>query len=167
MRIYLVGFMGCGKSTIGRLLAKSLNFKFIDLDEAIVKTTNKSIDQLFKLFGEQTFREMEFSELNKTFNLDNIVVATGGGCPTYKNAMELINSAGLSIYIELSPKSLWQRLLPNKSKRPLINDLNSEQLLEFVTQKLLERESFYMRAKITYPGLNFKPEELVKIIEET
>lgn len=166
MRIYLVGFMGCGKSTIGRALAKVINYQFIDLDEAIVKTTNKSINQVFKTYGEEIFREMEFSELCKTFKSDNIIVATGGGCATHNNAMDLINDNGLSIYIELSPKALWQRLLPNKSKRPLIIDFDSVQLLDYITLTLATREVYYKKAKIIYPGLSFKTDDLLKIIDQ-
>ncbi len=152
MRIYLIGYMGSGKTTTGRRLAKKLGCNFIDLDEMIEEKYHITIPTLFDKYDEDTFRLLEKKTLSETFKTDNIVISTGGGTPCFFNNMEMINANGISIYLKMNSKSLINRLLNAKRKRPLITGKSPEELLSFVTSQLKLRETFYLKAKIIANG---------------
>lgn len=161
--IFLIGYMGCGKSTKAKQLAHKLNCPVIDLDAEIVIKTGRTIAEYFEEFGENGFREYE-SEMLKTFNYPkNCVVATGGGLPCFFDNMEWMNKKGETVYLELEPAALVSRL-HNRQKRPLIKDLNDEQLLEFITLKLEERNPFYRKAKLTVNAFDLDAEMLENLI---
>jgi len=141
--------MGCGKSTIGRLLANKLQLEFIDLDSYIETETQKSIPDIFASEGENKFRELEHENLKKLLSKDNIIIALGGGTPCFFNNMELINKTCVSIYLEVDTITLYNRLSENNYNRPLVNNLTSEKLMEYIEKNIKKRKKYYSLATHT------------------
>ncbi len=154
MRIYLIGYMGSGKTTTGKKLADSLGYRFIDLDKMIENKFHITIPTLFEKYDENAFRIVEKKILTDTFKIDNVVISTGGGTPCFYDNMEMINSNGISIYLKMDTRSLTDRLLKAKRKRPLIKGKNSEELYAFIKSQLEWREPFYLKATIIANGEN-------------
>lgn len=164
MIIFLIGYMGCGKSTKAKQLAHRLQCPVIDLDAEIVNQTGKTIAEYFEAYGESGFRDYE-SETLKTYQYpETCVVATGGGLPCFFDNMEWMNNHGLTIYLQMSPAALVSRL-HNRQKRPLIKDLNDEQLLIFIEEKLKERDPFYTKAKLIVDAFDLDGEKLEEAIK--
>lgn len=155
-RIFLIGYMGVGKTTAGRELAKVMDLEFIDLDHFIQNRYNKTISQIFEEVGEAKFREIENKILKEVAEFENVVVSTGGGAPCFFDNIDIMNASGITVYLKASPALLSARLNTCKEKRPLIKDKNEAELLEFVAANLDKREPFYGRAKVI-----FETEELV------
>ncbi|MEK6616439.1 MAG: shikimate kinase, partial [Bacteroidota bacterium] len=138
MKIFLIGYMGSGKSTVGKRLAEKLsrkeetNFDFIDFDKHIEKGTGKTITEIFASDGEEKFRMLEYEYLKKLLNKENSVISLGGGTPCFHNTIQLINKNGISVYLEMSLNALVARLSKAKNKRPLIRDLNEVDLKYFI-----------------------------------
>jgi len=154
-KFVLVGFPGAGKSTAGKVLARKMGLKFLDLDVELERYYHTSISAFLQEFGEEHFRKCENEMLQKLLQEDNIVLATGGGTPCFHNAMQLINEKATSIYLSLSKKSLFIRLTQAKEKRPLIADLTQEELKEYIDKTLEIREPIYRQAHIIVKGENF------------
>ena len=165
MRIFLVGFMGCGKTTLGRRLASKLNYSFIDMDKVIEAETKMSISDYFKTFGEDAFRETESKTMKNTAFPENAVIATGGGAPCFFDNMEWMNANGTTVYLSLSPKSLAKRLASATEQRPILKDLKPEELEQFIAERLKIRERFYKQAKIVIKGLDQTPERVAGILQ--
>ena len=165
MLVYIMGYMGSGKTTVARKLSKALTCAFVDLDNQIEFVVGKSIADYFNDEGEEAFRKIEQEELHKTFSLENTVVSLGGGTPCFFDNLEQINQNGLSVYLKLSSKSLANRLENAKISRPLIKDLSDGELFEFVQQQLGERELYYNHAHILMKGESLKIQDLVDIIK--
>lgn len=146
-RVVLVGFSGCGKSTIGAQLAEQLNLQFIDLDTAIEEKYHATIPHIFEKYGEFVFRKCEYQTLCECLELDNVLIATGGGAPCSDEAMRLINKKSISVYIKLTEEQLVERLLNSKRKRPLTQNKTREELRDYVHQTLALREPYYLQAK--------------------
>lgn len=164
MKIFLIGFMGCGKSTMGKKLAVKLGYEFIDLDHQIESSIGTTIAQYFSVHGEAAFRKLE-SEALKTFDYpSNAVIATGGGTPCFFDNMEWMNANGLSVYIEMPAAALARRLEGGKEKRPLLRDLNEKEMITFIENKLTEREVFYKRALVTVNGITLTADAMRAII---
>ena len=164
MKIFLIGFMGCGKSTMGKKLAGKLGYEFIDLDHQIENSMGTTIAEYFSVHGEAAFRKLE-SETLKTFDYPvNAVIATGGGTPCFFDNMEWMNASGLSIYIEMPAAALAKRLENGKEKRPLLRDLNEAEMVAFIENKLSEREVFYKRALVTVNGINLTADAMRAMI---
>lgn len=153
--------MGSGKTTIGKKLAKKLGYRFIDLDKAIEKKYKSSISLLFDKYGEETFRLLEKKELEKTKNISNYVISTGGGTPCFFENMKFMNFYGKTLYIKISPRGLKHRLINAKKRRPLIEKLSEEELEIFITKQLKQREEYYSQADITFSGININIAELI------
>ena len=164
MNIFLIGFMGCGKSSLGKRLARRLNYRFVDLDEEIERQTGRSIAEIFSRDGENYFRQLEANILRQIEWSMPTVVATGGGTPCYFDNMNYINNNGVSVYLRMSPKSLAWRMENTHKKRPLIANLQGERLLQFVESKLAEREQFYMQAHCIVKGETVKVEHVVVLV---
>ncbi|MCB9202626.1 MAG: AAA family ATPase [Flavobacteriales bacterium] len=148
MKITLLGYMGSGKSTIGRFLSKKLNYTFYDLDELIEQKEGQSIPSIFKEKGEVYFRKLENQILKDTLRSDSsFILALGGGTPVFYDSMDFINQYSESFYLSLTPKELSKRLYREKSKRPIISHLNDEELEEFIAKHLFERNPYYSKAK--------------------
>ena len=166
MRIYLIGFMGSGKTTIGKPLAAKLGYQFIDQDDVIEKRYKMSISEVFATVGEPKFRETEREVLAELSQLENAVIATGGGCPCFFNNMEFMNLHGLTIYLKGDPKTLVNRLKDSHGTRPLIKDKNESELIQYVTEKLTERDPFYSKAKHTVQAINLKVDDIVLLLSK-
>ncbi|WP_316808370.1 shikimate kinase [Pedobacter agri] len=161
--IFLIGYMGCGKSTKAKQLAHRLECPVIDLDAEIVSKSGKTIAEFFEAYGESGFRDFE-SEMLKTFDYPSTcVVATGGGLPCFFDNMDWMNENGKTVYLQMEPAALVSRL-HNRQKRPLIKDLDDEQLLEFIKVKLKEREPFYTKAKVIVDAFDLDAEKLEETI---
>jgi len=142
--IYLIGYMGCGKSTIGPLLSSSLSLPFTDTDAEIEEENQQTITELFKKDGELLFRTLETELLHKLTTAQ--IVACGGGLPIFNNNMDYITKNGRSIYLKASSDFLFMRLKNEKQTRPLISKLNDKQLEQFIHTQLSEREKTYSKA---------------------
>jgi len=145
--VYLIGYMGAGKTTITKLLANELHLPFYDTDQEIEKNEKRNVSEIFKIEGELHFRMLE-TELLKNINQDSII-ACGGGLPIHNNNMELINSKGISIYLKASNNCLFNRLKNEKQNRPLIENKTDEELEVFIRNKLQNRSPFYNLANHT------------------
>ncbi len=164
MQISLVGYMGSGKSTIGKELARQLNWKFIDLDQFIESKYRKTISTLFSDEGEIKFRKYEREALLEILAIEeNFILALGGGTPAYYDNMDLINDNSHSIYLRLTPKELIKRLESEKSIRPLLSHLSEEEFPEFIAKHLFERRAFYEQAKLY---IDIKEKMINQIVEE-
>jgi shikimate kinase len=150
--VYLIGFMGSGKTTAGKALASRTGWSFIDLDKKIENHTGKSVPDIFFEHGEEYFRKVESEVLMNLKASENIVVATGGGTPCYNENMEYMINSGITVYLRMTPEKLFKRLEDSRAERPLIRDLKNEELQSFIEQKLAEREKYYLRAAIIIDG---------------
>ncbi len=150
MKIFLIGFMGSGKTHWGRLLSEKLGIRFFDLDEQVMEHAGKSVVEIFATEGEEQFRLMEKDVLHIiTESHDSFVMACGGGSPCYFNNIEYMNQSGTSVWINAPLDVLFQRLLSEKDKRPLIKDLSDEQLRNFIAKKFSDRKIYYEQADVT------------------
>ncbi|MBO4874260.1 MAG: shikimate kinase [Bacteroidales bacterium] len=149
MRIFLVGFMGAGKSVIGRRLAKSLDLSFYDLDEEIESRYKMSVSSIFQKYDEACFRKLETTVLESFSEKDKFVLSCGGGTPCFGNNMELMNSLGTTIYIKVQTEELSSRISASYHKRPLTEGKSDAELADYVAATLKAREPFYAKSKIT------------------
>ena len=163
-RVILVGFMGAGKSTLGKKIAKKMNLPFIDSDREIEERHQKSIGEIFTENGESFFRTMETDFILSLQNKDEFVLATGGGMPCFGKNMELLNELGTTFYLERSPKELANRLFNAKTRRPLIDGMEQEELISFIDEKLKVREEYYKSAHVI---LGRDDQTVANIIEYT
>lgn len=146
MKIFLIGFMGCGKSTKAKQLAARMSCPVIDLDAVMVEQEQKTIAEYFAIHGEEGFRKLENSTLRNYPYPETCVVATGGGLPCFFDNMDWMNANGKTVYLQMQPEALVSRL-HNRQKRPLIANMDDEQLLAFIKVKLAERDPFYTQAQ--------------------
>ena len=166
MRIFLTGFMGSGKTTLGAKLASKLSYPFIDLDKKIEEEAGMSIREYFGLYGENTFRELEKKVLQNAAYPENAVIATGGGAPCFFDNMDWMNKNGVTIYLSMSPKALASRLEKGKDERPLIKDLSRDELVDFIASKLEQRNPFYQQAKYILEGSNITAAKVTEFLKE-
>jgi shikimate kinase len=162
--IFLVGFMGCGKTTLGRKLASRLRYEFMDLDEIFEEKVGMTIAEYFSAFGEDAFRKLESQVLKQTKYPENAVVATGGGLPCFFDNMNWMNAHGKTVYIKLSPKTLADRLEYEKDQRPVLRD-HGKDLVAFIAGKLAERDKFYEQAFIVADGLSLTAEKVEGLLK--
>lgn len=164
MTVYLLGFMGSGKSTFGKRLASGAGWEFIDLDSLIEDAEDKSVEEIFAVSGEDYFRDVEAATLRQIPLDRDMVVACGGGTPCHRDNMEYMNRTGITVYISHNPRTLTHRLVNAKKTRPLLKDMNDQDLEEYVTATLAEREKYYTKARIIVDGLKADPRKLMEII---
>lgn len=148
-KIVLLGYMGCGKSTIANKLSKIIEIPFVDLDKKIEEKTNLSINGIFEKHGEIYFRKLEHEVFVELLNSpDNLIIGLGGGTPCYANNHELLKiDTVTSIYLKASIETLFNRLNHNKSKRPLIADKSEDEMKEFIAKHLFDRSFYYNQAQ--------------------
>jgi len=125
-----------------------MNYVFIDLDEVIEKNEGASIAEIFSLRGEEYFRDKESMSLKLFSETKNAIIATGGGTPCFRDNMKWMNEHGLTVYLNLSPEILFQRLKPEVDHRPLLSGKSDEELLLFIQTKLQERNPFYSQSHL-------------------
>lgn len=151
-KIILIGFMGAGKTTLGKKLAKALQLPFYDSDQLIEQDQNKSIETLFSEIGESNFRLLEKNVIHQFFeNKESFVLSVGGGLPCYNNLMDELNQLGTTVYLQHSAGALAHRLKNAKKIRPLLDGKVEPEFSEFIATKLAEREQFYLKALIILP----------------
>lgn len=146
-RIFLIGYMGAGKTTLGRALAKELGIQFIDLDSYIEKRLCKSVSQIFAEKGEEGFRDIERRMLHEVGDFENVVISTGGGTPCFFDNIEYMNEHGTTVFLDVPVERLFIRLSIARKKRPLIMNKNDEELRSFIIEQLNKREPHYSKAK--------------------
>jgi shikimate kinase len=148
-KIILLGYMGCGKSTIANRLSKITNIPYVDLDKSIEERTNLSINEIFEQQGEIYFRTLEREVLIDLLNAPgDLIIGLGGGTPCYANNHELLKGENISsVYLKASVETLFERLVSNKSKRPLIADKSDDELKEFIAKHLFDRSYYYNQAQ--------------------
>jgi shikimate kinase len=164
-KVYIIGFMGSGKSTMGKKLAAALGWSFIDLDRKVEEYTGKSIPGLFEQYGEEYFRNVETEVLKSLESVNDTVISTGGGTPCNDGNMDYMVETGLTLYLKLTPGQLRSRLHESSTERPLLKDLDYDSLLEFITGKLALREKWYNRAEITVEGMDLDIRSLSALVE--
>ena len=165
MKIFLIGFMGSGKSTIGRRLVERIGFDFVDTDRLIEMQQCMTVSEIFAQRGEAAFREIERNILLEIQKLEYAVVSTGGGMPCYGDNMDVMLANGKVAYLKTSPSTLSRRLLRSQTERPLIKGKTENELQQYIIEKLAEREAFYNRAHIVMQTEDFSMEKLLQKLQ--
>lgn len=145
-RIFLIGYMGAGKTTLGRALARELGIEFIDLDSYIENRMRKSIAQIFAEKGEEGFRDIERRMLHETGEFENVVISTGGGTPCFFDNIEYMNAQGTTVFLDVPLERLFIRLSIARKKRPLIMNKSDDELRQFIAEQLGKRLPYYSKA---------------------
>lgn len=154
MKYYLVGYMYCGKSTFGRRMAEAKGMDYLDLDRAFEARYHYTVSMFFQRFGEAAFRTLETQMLHSTADLDNVVIATGGGTPCYGDNMDFILAHGTAVYLQMPVDALVERALRSRNPRPLMHGLPEPEMRALIERQLKEREPIYLRAPLIVDGIN-------------
>lgn len=162
--IFLIGFMGSGKTTLGKKLAKKLNLPFMDSDSEIEKRTGKTISDLFSEFGEDHFRQIEERFILNIEEDFQGVIAVGGGLPCFRNNLEILKQLGRVVYLKRTPKELLHRLINAKKERPLIADKSPDELLDFINMMYEKRSQFYEQADLILYREHQKVDSIMKLL---
>ena len=150
VRVFLCGYMGSGKTTLGKSLSKEMNLTFIDLDNFIESRQHKTVKEIFAEVGEAGFRDIERRSLIEVSEYEDVVISLGGGTPCFFDNMDIINAAGTSVYLKPTEEVLLKRLIKGKHKRPLLADKTDEEILGVIREQLAWREPYYLKCKITF-----------------
>lgn len=164
MKIYLVGYMYSGKSTLGRRLAMRLGCQFLDLDNLFEERYHTTIPLFFSRYDEAAFRQLEQQLLHTTAELDNVVISTGGGTPCYQDNMQWINAHGTSIFLEVSLPCLLARSNASRKQRPILTRMTPEEREAYIQQHLSTRLPVYRQAHIIFPADNPDVDSLVGLL---
>ncbi len=148
-RIILIGYMGAGKTTVGKALARELGLQFYDLDWYIESRMHKTVAQIFQQSGEEGFRQIERNMLHEVAEFENVVVSCGGGTPCFFDNMDYMNEQGETVYLKATPEVLYDHLKMGKTVRPLLLNKTPDEVKIFIKQQLKEREIYYTKAKHT------------------
>ncbi|MDR3093222.1 MAG: shikimate kinase [Bacteroidales bacterium] len=165
MKIFLTGFMGSGKTTVGKRMADVIGFDFVDTDLLIEQGQGMSVSAIFAALGEDAFRKMEHDVLQSLLQRDFLVVSTGGGMPCFFNNMDLMLAHGKVVYLQTSVVELARRLIYSHTERPLVNGKSLEELQKYIANKLAMRAPFYQRASITVSTEPFSMERLLQSLQ--
>ncbi len=166
MLVYLIGFMGSGKTTQGRKLAEALSWDFIDTDEWLEKQENSSVNEIFKAKGEAYFRDLETYLIGQIATRKNTIIATGGGMPCFNQNLDLLKQSGLVIYLKAGLGCIMQRILNERDKRPLLSVIEPNELADFISDKLDERKPCYQNAHYTVLSKGLKIQALIDIVQQ-
>jgi shikimate kinase len=164
MLIFLIGFMGSGKTTTGRMLAGSLQYDFADLDQLIEEHEGIPITEIFARKGEDHFRKTEAEVLDSLVGRERLVVACGGGTACFHDNMQKMKSAGITLYIKVSPALLARRLATQHSTRPLVAGMQGDRLKNHIRKLLAGREGWYRQSHIIYDADKFNLQEVLDLI---
>ena len=148
-RIILIGYMGAGKTTVGKALAADLGVPFYDLDWYIESRMRKTVKQIFDERGEEGFRTIEHNMLHEVAEFENVIISCGGGAPCFFDNMEYINRKAETVYLKCEPEVLYNHLKMGKAVRPLLQNKTGDEVKEFIKKQLKQRESYYTQAKHT------------------
>lgn len=148
-RIILIGYMGAGKTTVGKALARELGLPFYDLDWYIEERFRHTIPQIFAEKGEEGFRRIEQHVLHEVAEFEDLIISSGGGTPCFFDNMEYMNRQAMTVYLKATPETLFQHLKMGKTERPLLKGKTDEELIDFIRSSLATREPFYSRARYT------------------
>ena len=151
-RIFLIGYIGAGKTTLGKAFARAMGLTFIDLDWYIEERFHKTIRELFTERGEEEFRNLERRMLHEVAEFEDVVISVGGGTPCFFDNVEFMNMAGETVYLDVNIQVLFRRLKVAKQQRPLLDGKTDEELLLFIQEALQKRLPFYSRAKHVFNG---------------
>lgn len=166
-RIILIGYMGAGKTTVGRALSKELGIPFYDLDWYIESRRRKKIAQIFEEVGEEGFRKIEHNMLHEVAEFEDVIVSCGGGTPCFFDNIDYMNRQGDVVYLKASPEVLYSHLLMSKNERPLLKGKSPEELIAFIREQLHVREPYYNRARYTLDiSLMDNNEKILSTIEQ-
>jgi shikimate kinase len=165
MKIFLIGFMGSGKTYWGKKLSEKLNIPFFDMDEQITRSEGQSITEIFAKFGEEYFRLKEKGILSMvTENNPTFVMACGGGSPCYFNNIDYMNQSGTTIWLNTPLTVLFSRLIKEKDKRPLLKELTDDQLMGFIVKKFSDRKIYYQQADIVVDDENISLDHFIEMV---
>ncbi len=164
MLIFILGYMGAGKTTLGQQLAQRLNYHFYDLDEMIEISTGYTIGGYFEKFGEGSFRQKEREILLSHLEDKQTVISVGGGTPCFADNMALMNSKGITVYIDTTIETIMNRLAGKIHERPLLKNIPPGQLLQFINEHLKTRQEYYLQSTVTVNGDNVDLESIVNTI---
>lgn len=148
-RIILIGYMGSGKTTIGKALSKETGMMFYDLDWYIESRMRKTVAQIFAEKGEEGFRKIEYNMLHEVAEFEDVIISCGGGTPCFFDNIDYINQQGEVVYLKATPEVLYRHLLMGKTERPLIKNKTPEELIAYITEQVAKREEFYNKARYT------------------
>ena len=146
-RVILIGYMGSGKTTVGKALSKETGMMFYDLDWYIESRMRKSVSQIFAEKGEEGFRKIEYNMLHEVAEFDDVIISCGGGTPCFFDNMDYLNQQGDVVYLKASPETLYKHLLMAKIERPLLKGKSTDELIAYITEHLKQREPFYEKAR--------------------
>ena len=166
-RIILIGYMGAGKTTVGKALSKELGLFFYDLDWYIETRMHKKVKEIFDERGEEGFRKIEYNMLHEVAEFENVVISCGGGTPCFYDNMEYMNRQGTVVYLKCSPEVLFRHLKMGKGVRPLLLGKNDEELMTFIREQLEKREDYYLQANNSVDvTLMESPEKIAITVEK-
>ncbi len=173
-RIIIIGYMGAGKTTVGKALAKDLGLTFYDLDWYIESRMRKTVKQIFDEQGEDGFRRIEHNMLHEVAEFEDVVISCGGGTPCFFDNMQYMNARGETVYLKATPDVLFQHLQMGKSVRPLLLNKTPDEVRTFIGEQIKQREPFYTQARHTldvtlldnYEKIAISVEKLKKLIRE-
>ena len=148
-RIILIGYMGSGKTTVGKALSKETGMMFYDLDWYIESRMHKTVAQIFAERGEEGFRKIEYNMLHEVAEFEDVIISCGGGTPCFFDNIDYLNGQGDVCYLKATPEVLYKHLLMGKVERPLIKGKSPEELINFITEQVGTREEFYTKARYT------------------
>ena len=146
-RVILIGYMGSGKTTVGKALSKETGMMFYDLDWYIESRMHKTVSQIFAEKGEEGFRKIEYNMLHEVAEFEDVIISCGGGTPCFFDNMDYLNQQGEVVYLKASPETLYKHLLMAKIERPLLKGKSADELIAYITEHLKQREPFYDKAR--------------------
>ena len=152
IRIFLIGYMGAGKTTLGKAFARAMGLTFVDLDWYIEERFHKTVSQIFTERGEEGFRELEKRMLHEASDFENVVISVGGGTPCFFDNMEYMNQVGETVFLDVDNKVLFRRLKVAKHQRPLLANKTDEELMTFIQEALEKRLPHYTNSKYVFNG---------------
>lgn len=166
VKLFLVGYMGCGKSSIGKRLARRTGWQLLDTDSEIEREDGASVSDIFRYEGEEYFRRREQEVLSKIIqSSEPMIISTGGGLPIWGDNMERMNQAGVTIYLRRSAENIASRLSPyGRQRRPKLRGLSDEELVAFMRENIVEREPRYLKARVAFDGDLLRDEDIVEEI---
>ena len=149
VRIIIIGYMGSGKTTVGKALSKDLGIPFYDLDWYIESRMRKTIPQIFAERGEEGFRKIEHNMLHEVAEFEDVIISCGGGTPCFFDNMDYMNGQGETVYLQASPDVLYDHLIMGKTERPLLKNKTPDEMRKFIAEQLALRDPYYSKAKHT------------------